>query len=201
MNILKLIEESHSVAKEKGFWDEKKNNSETVLLIIANVGEILKAQKKGRFANWIEYDSSLSAINNAEQNEYLIFKASFEKHIKDTFEDEIANVIIRICDFLGGNKTDMFALHPWMRDYSELSVNEFFRYAQVSKEYSGNVADWLHESLWECSYYFKEEDSGLTHLLCYLGSLVCGMEINIERHIVAKLKYNRNRPRLYGKNE
>lgn len=199
MNILKLIEESHSVAKEKGFWDEKKNNSETVLLIIANVGEILKAHKKGRFANWIEYEASLSRITNPERQGDLNFNVVFEEYVKDTFEDEISNVILRICDFMGGNNIDMFALHPWMRDYSELSVNEFFRYAQVSKEYSGNVADWLHESLWECSYYFKEEDSGLTHLLCYLGSMVCGMEINIERHIEAKLRYNKNRPRLYGR--
>jgi hypothetical protein len=197
MNIIQLIEESHSVSKEKGFWDEKRNNSETVLLIISNVGDIVKAHKKGRFANWIERDTSLSGIKNPNENETLDFNVSFEEYIKDTFEDEIANVMLRICDFLGGNKTDIFALHPWMREYSELSINDFLRYAQISREYPGNVSDWLCEALWECSYYSKEEDCGLTHLLCYLGSMVSEMELDIERHIVEKLKYNRTRPRLY----
>jgi hypothetical protein len=198
MNILELIEESHSLSLRKGFWDEKRNNSEIVLLIIANVGDIVKSHRQNRFADWISYDANVSILSGdlVGRPEFKIF---FEKYLKDTFEDEMANVIIRICDFLGGNKTDILTTHPWMREYSEIPINAFLRHAQITKKYPGNISDWLHEALWECSYYSKENDCGLTHLMCYIGNIVCEMEIDIERHILAKLMYNETRPRLYGK--
>lgn len=198
MNIIELIDKSHLLAIQKGFWDEKRDDSERTLLIISNVGDIVKAHRRNKFADWIRYDSTLSKTDSGHSDGHD-FKISFEEYIKDSFEDEIANVIIRICDFIGGNKVDIFELNPWMREYSELPINDFLRYAQISREYSGNISDWLHESLCECSYYSREADKGLMHLLCHMGSMVCGLQIDIEKHIALKLRYNEDRPRLYGK--
>ena len=196
MNILELIEESHQVSKEKGFWDGNKNHSETVLLIIANVGDIVKANKKKKLADWNSYSTATLSVPNVYE---ATFKDAFEKHIKDSFEDEIANVMIRICDFLGGTKVDIFDTQPWIRDYASLPLNEFFLHAQISGRYNGKLAEWLHNALWECSAYSKEGDHGLIHLLCYLGRIVSEMNIDIGRHIETKLKYNKTRALLYGR--
>lgn len=191
MNILELIGESHEISKEKGFWEGEKNHSETVLLIIANVGEVVKAHKNKRRADWTAYASAESSGTE--------FKVMFKEHIKDTLEDEMANVIIRICDFIGGTNVNIFKLNPWMREYANFPLNEFFMHAQVSGIYEGQLAEWLHAALWECASYPREKDHGLTHLMCYIGRIVSEMDIDIERHIEMKLKYNRTRPKLYGK--
>jgi NTP pyrophosphatase (non-canonical NTP hydrolase) len=196
MNIRELIEESHKISREKGFWDGDKNHSETVLFIIANVGDVVKARREKRMANWVAYSSATIGI---EDHKDIRVKVAFEEHIKDTFEDEIANVMIRICDFLGGTRVKMTELQPWTRDYVDFPLNEFFLHAQVSGRYDGKLAEWLHNALWECAAYSKEDDHGLLHLMCYLGTVVSEMGIDIERHIETKLEYNKTRPKLYGR--
>lgn len=190
MNIIELIEKSHRISKEKGFWEGNKNHSETVLLIIANVGQIVKAHKAKRFSDWPAYASA--EIQEVE------FTEMFERYIKDTFEDEIANVIIRICDFMGGVDFDICEANPWMRDYADFPINEFFIHAQVSGVYNGKLSEWLHAALWECASYPREGDNGLTHLMCYLGRVVTEMNIDIGRQIETKLAYNKTRPKKYG---
>lgn len=199
MNIIELITESHKVSKEKGFWDADKNHSETVLMIMANVGEIVKANKKKRYANWSAYASDTVGLSEDNISHAGAFKTAFEAHIKDTFEDEMANVILRISDFLGGAHVDVFKTQPWIREYIHLPINEFFLHAQISGKYSGKLSEWLHNALWECAAFSKEGDHGLIHLMCSIGNIVSEKDIDIERHIETKLEYNKNRPRFYEK--
>lgn len=199
MNIIELIAESHKISKEKGFWEGDKNHSETVLMIIANVGEIAKANNKKKFANWSAYGSATIELSEGHISHSGALKEAFETHIKDTFEDEMANVIIRICDFLGGANVNVFKTQPWIREYLDLPINEFFQHAQISGQYNGKLAEWLHNALWECAAYSKDGDHGLIHLMCCIGSIVSEKDIDIERHIETKLEYNKTRPMLYGR--
>ena len=43
MNIKGLQQESHRIAKEKGFWDEKRNTGELIALIHSELSELLEA--------------------------------------------------------------------------------------------------------------------------------------------------------------
>jgi len=98
--------------KAKGFWDKPRNVGEMLMLVTSELGEAMEAHRKGRFADW----------SNVKEEGF-----GFESGVKDTFEDEIADAIIRLLDMCGG------------------------------------------------------------------------LSIDIERHINAKLKYNRSRPHLHGK--
>lgn len=95
-----LVKECHAVAADKGFWDKERNTGEMLMLVTSELGEAMEAHRKGRFANLQGW-----AIN--EKN--LSFKENFELHIKDSFEDEIADAVIRLFDLCGGLNIDLEA--------------------------------------------------------------------------------------------
>ena len=46
-----LSEEIYQNNKEKGFWDNKRNVGEMLMLVTSELGEAMEAHRKGRFAN------------------------------------------------------------------------------------------------------------------------------------------------------
>jgi NTP pyrophosphatase (non-canonical NTP hydrolase) len=89
MHIKDLCKQAHNLAKEKGFWDLYENGTviqrnipELLMLIVSELGEACEALRK----------------NNKQDKSYnTVWK-------KDTFEDEISDVFIRLgdmCEALG----------------------------------------------------------------------------------------------------
>lgn len=81
--------------KAKGFWDSERNVGELLMLITSELGEAMEAHRKGKFASkkYLILDSLAPQI--------------FEEEIKDSFEDEIADAIIRLLDMCGGLGIDI----------------------------------------------------------------------------------------------
>lgn len=74
----------HKIASEKGFWDDKDFNiSEKLMLIVSEIGEACEALRKD---------------NRQEPG---------QKWLKDTFEDELADAMIRILDLAEKLDIDM----------------------------------------------------------------------------------------------
>lgn len=99
MNIKQISEEIHAVNVNNGFWEDKetKNVGETLMLVVTELAEALEANRKGHYAD----------KQGLERNEYLGFKKNFEIHIKNSFEDELADVIIRMLDLCEGFEIDI----------------------------------------------------------------------------------------------
>ena len=132
--ILELQAEIHENAKNKGFWEEDNNlinfltndmnlpeevNKEInriqeqfviprrLMLIVSELGEALEALRKGKRAKKNEFEFSPQMVKH------------FETFIKDTFEDELADTVIRIfdlCAYLGINIEEH--IH-WKMSYNE----------------------------------------------------------------------------------
>lgn len=99
--INKLAQEIHENAKSKGFYDDKKNIGEMLCLIHSEVSEALEADRKKHFTtlkeNW--YINGLADANyGASFCGDQSFLNEFEKSVKNTFEDELADVVIRVLD-------------------------------------------------------------------------------------------------------
>lgn len=199
MNIHTLIQTSHALGKDKGFWDTEKDLREEMLYIFSNVGDIAKAFKKNRRANWNSYERSVISLNCVDVSERKFEKKEiYKQHIKDTFEDEIANVILRITDLLGGKKIDIISAHPWIEPFEHNKLNYFFENVKPREEFKKNVAHWLNEALSICMFSSdKDQDYGFCHILFHLGSLIDFYNIDIERHLIEKIEYNKLRPLLY----
>jgi NTP pyrophosphatase (non-canonical NTP hydrolase) len=85
--------------KEKGFWDNERNVGEMLMLVTTELAEAMESHRKGKFCQLETFnDTYFDNLKDAE------FKQAFEKNIKDTFSDEMADALIRILDMCGGWK-------------------------------------------------------------------------------------------------
>lgn len=85
----------HAGNKDRGFWDSPREIGTLLMLVNSELAEALEADRKGRKAN-------LSKFYEDGQT-----KASFQENIKDTFEDEIADAMIRLLDLCGAMNIDI----------------------------------------------------------------------------------------------
>jgi NTP pyrophosphatase (non-canonical NTP hydrolase) len=98
----------HQNAKDKGFYDNPDRNvGEALMLIVGEVSEAMEAHQTGRIANWELYNSVYADENPMTEADWT--KQCFERHIKNTFEDEMADAVIRIMDLCEFLKIDLEA--------------------------------------------------------------------------------------------
>ena len=65
-------------------------------LIHSEVSEALEADRKSKFANWDLYEKELLA--KLSLGDAGAFNYAFETHVKNSFEDELADIIILVMD-------------------------------------------------------------------------------------------------------
>lgn len=93
--------------KLRGFDVSKENIGQTLMLVVSELAEALEADRKNRYANLEVFEACMTADNINEGDMDLYIKQSFQETIKDTFEDEIADSLIRIFDLCGGLEIDI----------------------------------------------------------------------------------------------
>lgn len=96
-----LRDEIHEYAISKGFWDNQRETGTLLMLCVSELSEALEADRKDRFAKVKLYE----AVDQIGRPSHDAF--SFESTIKDTFEDEIADTIIRLLDLCGARGIDI----------------------------------------------------------------------------------------------
>ena len=104
IDIRDLVDSAYGGATEHGFWGkqavgDKSNIPEKLMLIVSELGEACEALRHNKHAKLDKYRKSQKIIKG--RMEYHFNKVTFKKYIKDTFEDEIADVFIRAADLCG----------------------------------------------------------------------------------------------------
>lgn len=106
MKINDLAKEVHEWAVGKGFWPEKKeerNTAECIMLIVTELSEAVEADRVGKYCQY--FSNVKKEVLNTDDEK--LFKKSFEAYIKDTFEDELSDAIIRIVDLAESKGIDL----------------------------------------------------------------------------------------------
>ncbi len=96
-----LSEQIHRANREKGFYDNDNEIGTKLMLVVSELSEALEADRKNRYADLKTLECCILAddIDNDQKDNY--YMESFEKTVKDTFEDEIADTMIRLFDLCG----------------------------------------------------------------------------------------------------
>lgn len=89
--INRLSKQCHENARRKGFYDKDKNIGEMLALIHSEVSEALEADRIECHTN--EDIKRIITISSDRK-----FEEEFLDHVKDTFESELADIIIRVFD-------------------------------------------------------------------------------------------------------
>lgn len=100
MNLNELRDKIHEQAKQSGFYNNPVETGTRLMLIVSELTEALEADRVKRFTK----PDTAFIEKLAEEKDYMgrcLFIDHFEKSLKDTFEDEIADTMIRILDLCG----------------------------------------------------------------------------------------------------
>ena len=88
-----LKEQAYKTAVEHGFHEDVKPVFFYFGLVMSEAGEAINADRKGLHADAKGFEE--------DEANGLPFAENFKKHIKDSVEDEIADIVIRLLDFAG----------------------------------------------------------------------------------------------------
>ena len=106
MDIKEISKQIHENARAKGFWDKERNLGEMLMLIVSEVSEAMEADRKDRYAD-NQYIQEMEAQGYTWDNSIISFETAFRKDVKNTFEDELADTIIRILDLAYSRNIDL----------------------------------------------------------------------------------------------
>lgn len=183
-----LIERAYTCACVHGFHDEEKSVEHWMMLALSEVGEIVEADRKNIHADFAGFEKSLG----------LALSERFKKHVKDSVEDEMADVCIRLYDLCGikGIEPVVFYEDKYvkaMRDtFKELMGDKslcercYSLSAILCRAENGNIRE-------------DELPSIIGAALCFVWCMAEDMGIDLLRHIELKMSYNESREKRHGK--
>lgn len=101
--INELCKEAYENAKSKGFHDTPVEMGTRLCLIHGEVSEAMEADRNGKYAN-----VAIGRYNN-EETDNVVFTRYYDAIVKGTFEEEIADIVIRVFDLCGYKGIDLQA--------------------------------------------------------------------------------------------
>ena len=187
MNLNKLRDEIHENAVKHGFWEGERSIAECLALIHSGVSEALEADRKGQYANGNIKPETIDWMTKTWEKS--TFMENFILKVKDTFEDELADVVIRCLDLCG---------------HLSFSVND--RFSDLILEYTDNEMKGLTipERLFVIHSVISkrgewDENLYIIEIVATVFQIARVSNIDIEKHIELKMKYNSTRPYKHGK--
>ena len=182
MNLNELKDRAYSIAKEHGWHDEEHNDEHWLMLIITELSEAVNADRKRKYANIGMFKSN---CNTPQTNPEKHWKYIYDFFIKDSVQDELADVVIRCLDLSGLRQFDLSMVRKIMDSIEELKPNVLF--SEVCYNISGIVT--------------AESDTVETRICATLAVVIkyCeGKGIDLDFFVEQKMKYNELRSHKHG---
>ena len=153
-----LRDRAHAIAKAHGFHNEKQEPEHFLMLVITEIAEMVEADRKD-------------------------FHASGEV-VKDTVEDEIADIVIRLMDFCGEYNIDVdeFTI-PEHVNPVRLPITQY-AYRLTQTLVTNNIAPIA---------------TRINDVLYIINNMCRAYDIDVDKFVERKMKYNEKREMLNGK--
>lgn len=192
MNLNELRDKAYKIACEHGFHNQELSNEHFLCLVISKLLKAVEADRKGR----LERECKLRFEMDYNRYPVLVeeekrFRCSFEKNVKDTLPDELADAYISLLDLSG---------------LRGITIDDFSEEAKYESTESCNGESFT-ESIYaiiilpvrlehEYDYSF---DRQLNCMLLSILGLANHLNIDLSWHVEQKMKYNQYREKMHGK--
>jgi NTP pyrophosphatase (non-canonical NTP hydrolase) len=183
LNALKY--RAYNTAVEHGFHEKEMTDAYYLGLVMSEMGEAINADRKGLHAgiNGFRMDMKMG----------IPFKESFENHIKDSVEDEIADIVIRLLDFAGMKGFEL--------NFEE-NIESSFTISQVLER--EGLPSVLLQLNWALGEAFNDDEleacvSVFVSILSDCFESMTGSDKDLWWFVKQKMQYNDLRPMLNGK--
>lgn len=195
IDLNRLRDEAYQNAVEHGWHDEDLSTDHFLCLVIGELIEAVQAERKGKRSDVAKFNEwQGNNIPFSEETRVRRFQEDFEAYIKDSVEDELSDVCIRIFDLAGllgvsflGVK---FPLKIRDEIYKYKSQKTFTEWCYDLTRFIANYNPW-HITTLDFFVNILQE--------VFIMSKIKGFDPLW--HIEQKMKYNRTRPRMHGNNK
>lgn len=183
-----LKDRAYKTAVAHGFHEEEKPDAYWLGLVMSEMGEAINADRKGLHADTKRFEEVMAM-------RCITPRVAFEENIKDSVEDEIADIVIRLLDFAG------------LRGY-ELSTDEYldsFIISALEELKTSGLPGLLLVFIYALSYNFSY--GNLECCVCITIRIISGCfekmtggsDCDLWWFVKQKMRYNEQRPILNGK--
>lgn len=192
MNLNKLCESVHANAVAKGFWENNPSDQHFLMLVITELSEAVEADRKGQRFEKEKYEYNEITECQGWLTSEEKFNNVFNRCIKDTVEDELADAFIRLLDLFGAREVYL------NEDAFDLETIEEYAVTYQGKSFTESV---YHIIKFICSCIAPIGRSAIAPEMTLLDILGFAKHLNIDLmwHVEQKIKYNQSRERMHGK--
>ena len=174
MNLNELRDRAYNIAKAHGWHDTEHSDETLLMLVITEIAEAVQADRKNLHADMEAFDKYDGRIP---------FPENFERHVKDTVEDELADAVIRLLDFAGMKGIDLETIPVKLPNgtFPEHCFNLCGMLTNINVEFDWWVVD------------------AINGVISYIFNYCRQKGIDIEFLVQKKMEYNETRPYRHGK--
>jgi len=181
-----LKERAYKTAVAHGFHEEERLDAYWLGLVMSEMGEAINADQKGMHADMESFEEHMA-------NGYS-FNDAFYLYIKDSLEDELADIVIRLLDFAGlrGYRLDIDSIGHVV-SYHVLAGFEGHKLPGTLVSLVRLLIDAVNEN---------QLDEYVGIVICVLSDCfaeMTGSDKGLWWFVEQKMKFNEMRPKLNGK--
>ena len=182
MNLNELKDRAYKIAKAHGWHDKELSDETYLMLIISEIAEAVQADRDNRHAD-------IEAFKKYEDR--IDFKENFERQIKNTVEDEFADVVIRCLSFAGHRRWDLQHALDNMQSVSDTAV-------VIGDETFAETAFSFCEEIFDVRFSTFSEKEAMLSVLVNVVEYCNYKGIDLWWHVEQKMRYNELRPYRHG---
>lgn len=172
-----VIRDAHKSAVERKLWKKNYPDSYIFGLLVGEFGELLKVYQRGYFARRERFEKHMEDVRlraNGRFQEHWI--NAFHVYLKDSVEDEMADVVILLANLAGKRGYEIDICKSFAED---MKMDEFPSFIYQLTSY----ISWL------------EPDEYISKVICQMFCLAQHFNIDLWWHIEQKIRYNNLRKR------
>ena len=187
----------HENAVKKQFWVDPDLNR-FLALIVDEVGEFVSSLRNCKIANVEQFNDDIMELSTVNSDIEQV-RESFKKNIKDSPQDEMADIFIRLLDLSEGVGVHVYDEVGMMNDAVLTKAKKNKDLFMMVNRLSRFIIDLQDKYTGEVNFHLPSAPIKFGRCLHAVEFICEYMGYDLIYHVEQKMMYNEGRPVLHGK--